>query len=108
MAKVTPTTPVRALPNSSFNVPADFTRRGTGKAGTNSAGVCTVRLGACGSAATGCCACTPATHQPRENNKPTPTHLMVQFMRHPSHLQLKKSRFSRGSGGTLLPIGDDP
>src|SRR6267143_7040919 len=83
MANVTPTTPVRDFLSSSFNVPANFTRRGTGKAGTNSRGVCTVRLGACGSALTGCCACIPAAPQPRENNKPTPTHLMVQFMGSP-------------------------
>src|SRR5882672_5607283 len=116
MAKVTPTTPVRALPNSSFNVPANFTRRGTGKAGTNSAGVCTVRLGACGSALTACCACIPTAPQPRENNKPTPTHLMVQFMGSPlssaaEEIQIfsrVKPRCASNEGGRSREVGDDP
>src|SRR5713226_7682167 len=79
MAKVTPTTLVRALPCSSLNIPANLTNRGTGNVGTNSGGACTVRLGACGSAATGrCCACAPAT--PRKNTKHNRDHLAVRFM----------------------------
>src|SRR6266481_10011756 len=117
MANVTPTIPVRAFPSSSFNVPANFTNRGTGNVGTNSAGVCTVRLGACGSAATGCCACIPATPPPRESNKPTPTHLMVLFMGSPLSSAGEETRFSLGSGSSVLPTkmgtfkgkpGDDP
>src|SRR6266436_840129 len=83
MANVTPTTPVRGFPSSSFIVPANFTNRGTGNGGTTSRGACTVLLGACGSAATGCCACIPATPKPRKNTKPVPTDLMVQFMESP-------------------------
>src|SRR5260370_30662746 len=80
MANVTPTIPVRGFPSSSFNIPANFTNRGTGNVGTNSAGVCTVRPGACGSALTTCCACIPCTPKPRQKNKPIPAHLMVRFM----------------------------
>src|SRR6266436_8613148 len=104
MAKVTPTTPVRGLPNSSFNVPANFTKRGTGNAGTTSCGVCTVRLGACGSVLTGCCACIPATPKPRENNKPTPTHLIVRLMGSPlsSAAEGRNSDFLAGQTAVCL------
>src|SRR6266851_5453067 len=80
MAKVTPVTPARGFPNSSFNVSANFTNRGTGSAGTTSRGACTVPLGASGSAATDCCASTRGTPKPKQNTTPTPIHLMVRFM----------------------------
>jgi hypothetical protein len=83
MANVTPTIPVLAFPSSSFIVPANFTNRGTGNAGTNSAGVCTVRLGACGSAATGCCARTPGTPKHNASSNINPRHLAVRFMASP-------------------------
>jgi hypothetical protein len=63
-----------------LKVPANFTNRGTGNVGTNSGGVCTARLGACGSALTGCCACASGTRQPKKNKKPIVAHLMVRFM----------------------------
>src|SRR5882762_11669854 len=118
MANVTPTTPVRAFASSSLNTPANFTNRGTGSAGTNSPGVCTVRLGACGSALTGCCACIPATPQPRENNKPTPAHLIVRFMGSPlsSAAEGRNSDFLAGQAVACFYLkgtihgkpGDDP
>src|SRR5713226_7079021 len=81
MAKVRPTVLLRGLPWASFNVPANLTNRGTGNDGTSSRGTCTVRPGACGSAATGrCCACAPATPKHKKNTKPTPIHLTVRFM----------------------------
>src|SRR5216684_248383 len=80
MANVTPTTPVRGFPSSSLKTPANFTKRGTGNAGTNSAGVCTVRLGACGSALVGCCACTPGTPKPNASRKVIPRYFTVRFM----------------------------
>src|SRR6266849_9049347 len=116
MAKVTPTTPVRGFPCSSFNVSANFTNRGTGNVGTNSGGT-TVRLGACGSAATGCCACIPAAPKPRENNKPTPTHLMVRFMGSPlssaaEEVQIfsrvTEQRTSAKNGDGPREAGNDP
>src|SRR6266478_10170655 len=96
MANVTPTTPVRGFPSSSFNVPANFTNRGTGDGGTTSRGACTIPLGACGSAATGCYACIPATPRPIENHKPTPTHLMVRFMGAPLSSETEEIQISLG------------
>src|SRR5690349_12773118 len=87
MANVTPNTPVRALPNSSFNVPANFTNRGTGSLGTDPCST-TVRSGACCTAAPGCCARTPAIPQPIANNNHTTTHRMVRFMGSLLSLQL--------------------
>src|SRR6266446_7464216 len=83
MANVTPTTPVRGFPSSSFIVPANFTNRGTGNAGTNSPGVCTTRLGACGSAATGCCARISGTPKHNASSKAIPRYLAVRFMGSP-------------------------
>src|SRR5580693_4410900 len=81
MASVTPTTPFRGFPCSSFDTPANFTKRGTGNAGTISCGTRTARSGVCGSAAADrCCAWTRATPKPKTNTKPTPVHLMIRFM----------------------------
>src|SRR5712692_3516962 len=81
MAKVRPTVLLSGLPCASFNVPANLIRRGTANVGTTSLGACAVRLGACGSAATGCCcACAAATPKHKTNTTPTPIHLTVRFM----------------------------
>src|SRR5260370_41696709 len=101
MANVTPTFPVRAFPCSSFNVPANFTNRGTGNAGTTSVGVCAVLLGACGSATSGCCACTPGRLKPKKkkNRKPIPAHFTVRFKGvTPLICSLKNLDFLSGQG----------
>src|SRR5713101_1072594 len=117
MANVTPTIPVRAFPSSSFIVPANFTNRGTGNAGTNSAGACTTRLGACGSAATGCCACTPGTPKHNANRKVIPTYLAVRFMglllssgteRIRIIFRGRPQRASAEGGTNQGKLGDDP
>src|SRR6266446_9906490 len=111
MANVRPTVLLSGLPCASFNVPANLIRRGTANVGTTSLGARAVRLGACGSAATGrCCARVPATPQPRENNKHTPTHLMVQFMGAPLSSAVEEIQiFSRVSERrTSTHSGDGP
>src|SRR5713226_946376 len=102
MAKVTPSVLLSGLPCASFNVPANLIRRGTANVGTTSLGACAVRLGACGSAATGrCCACAPAMH--RKDTKHNRDHLAVRFMGHSSLPTRKESKFSLGqSRGSVL------
>src|SRR6266851_2311707 len=117
MANVTPTTPVRAFPSSSLKVPANFTKRGTGNGGTTSRGAWTVPLGACGSAATGCCACTAGITKPNVNRKAIPTYLAIRFMGLPlssgaEEIRIlfrgRPQRTSTEGGTNQGKLGDDP
>src|SRR5215472_15618889 len=73
-------TPLRGLLCSSLNTPPNFTKRGTGKAGTTSRPLCAVLLGDCGSAFADCCA--RAKDRPTLINKSQviATHLTYPFM----------------------------
>src|SRR5260370_42227235 len=108
MAKVTPTPPVRAFRFSSFNIPANFTNRGTGSVGTNSGGVCTVRLGACRAAATGCCACIPSTPKPNTNSKVIQRYLAVRFIASPLSGAEEIGDFLSGRPQRTFAEGDEP
>src|SRR2546422_4930092 len=109
MANVTPTTPVRGLPSSSLEAPANLTKRGTGNGGTTSRADCSRPLGVCGSALTGCWARIPVTPKPRENNKPTPAHLTVRFMGSPLSSAAEEIQiFSLVKPRRASTEGDDP